>query len=866
MKCVLKYILILLILAATSCLKEPSHISATNAEEKDVVIKLGIPYVAPRPVTRAIDTPQENAIETLDILAFKVEGGVETFLYWAEATKNAGNDDGNKFQSFTAKLRVKDFAQRFVLISNARSKVATLVGSRPSGGWTGVEKEPFLSQLTLSLNGDRWKAINAANYTAIPMWGETAPKIISETTSTISDSPIPMLRMIAKIEVELEEKVAGLTDIFKLKSVHLYNTNTSGRIVPKPGTEYIATNMVAQKASLPATVSSVVGPIAYTDFNPPGIPNVAMKGAIYLFETAAKNTGNFLEETCIVVGGVYGSDTQESFYRLDFFPPNSTTHLDILRNHRYACKIIAVKGPGFPTVDDAFRSKSFNMVANILAWDIGQLNDITFDGQYMLGVNQSLFELEGNVHDISSLDNILKITTNYPTGWTATVHGNQAGTTTAPWLSITPALGAGDAQPRDVHLLAGANSVAERTAYIHIKAGRLTYIVKVVQAVNINNIPGVGDIPANVTPYVGAFWRHNQTGERIIRFPNMYLSGTANRGPWSASVAWYDNRWNPVSGDGIVLSTDNLSVSELAARGISFSSVIPNNLISNAESYQVSGYATSVSGVVDASNQDIIFRIGLQKNFANYHETNNPARYAVVLITYGTPVKVLKIFIRQGEGADYAPGKSSGAQWSPYNLGDVYDATNYPNRFVHYPTQAGFYYQWTNTPTAYPPTGLTGWNTNDNGTFSLGSIPPAGYILPTGSDLSNLNVSTPTSNVWGYYADGFFDRRKIVISINGNGTGIIDTAVSTGNNDVAYIGRLFYDATGVNHTSIFFPVGGLRQNPDGWVISTGAFSGYWASTWTTGTWADALIISNMVLHYASNSSKAFAYSLRCIRQ
>jgi hypothetical protein len=187
-------------------------------------------------------------------------------------------------------LRVtEDYQQRFVLITNARSKVETLIGSRVSGEWVGVEKEAMLAQLILDLNGEeRWKAIDASNYTAIPMWGETAPRTISESTTTISSSPVLMLRMIAKIEVQLDvDNYPTLEQDFKLKSVHVYNTNTSGRIVPISGTDYVK-DMIAIKASLPASVSSVVGPIKYTDFSTPGIENVAMKGAIYLFETAAK--------------------------------------------------------------------------------------------------------------------------------------------------------------------------------------------------------------------------------------------------------------------------------------------------------------------------------------------------------------------------------------------------------------------------------------------------------------------------------------------------------------------------------------------------------------------------------------------------
>ena len=254
MKTILRYLLILPLIAVTSCLREQfEDIPYPHEGERDVNFKLSLPYLTPQmPVTRAIGATQENYIETIDILAFEVDdGNNETFQYWVSGVKSAGTGT----QSFTAKLRVKDKQQRFVIISNAQSKIEKLIGSRPSGGWVGVEKEALLSQLILDLNGsDKWKAISPSNYTAIPMWGETKPETITEKTNEISDKAIKMLRMIAKIEVQLDKSVSGLTNKFKLQSVHLYNTNTSGRIVPKPGTEYVNNN----RAQKPVKESRVI--------------------------------------------------------------------------------------------------------------------------------------------------------------------------------------------------------------------------------------------------------------------------------------------------------------------------------------------------------------------------------------------------------------------------------------------------------------------------------------------------------------------------------------------------------------------------------------------------------------------------------
>ena len=444
-------------------------------DQKSVLLKVAIPYTAPKETsTRTVATTKENTIKTLDILAFKVDGEEETFLYAIDAQKSAAHTEGTSMQEFNVKLFVKDFPQRFVLVTNARSQIESLIGSRVDEGWVGVEKEEMLQHLITT------------NYTVIPMWGETAPKIIDPSATMISDYPIPMLRMIAKIEVKLDETVTGLTDAFKIKSVSIYNTNTSGRVVPKPGTEYVGTEMKAKRASLPASVTSVVGPIVY-----------AHNETIYLFETAAKNGGNLLEETCIVVGGLFGSDTHETYYRLDFLSANGTTHTDVLRNHKYTCNITAVHGRGYPTRQEAFSAKPLNMASNMVTWDMGQIHYITFDDHYMLGVSHKRYELSYEAHSIADTDNILKATTDYPGGWTATVCADMAGTIPSSWLNITPYLGAGGAQPDDVHLLTAPNTGLERTAYIHFKAGRLTNIIAVTQGMPQTILFELDGVPMN---------------------------------------------------------------------------------------------------------------------------------------------------------------------------------------------------------------------------------------------------------------------------------------------------------------------------------------------------------------------------------
>ncbi|MCL2501806.1 MAG: hypothetical protein FWE99_01585 [Bacteroidales bacterium] len=991
MKSCLNYLLTLSLFFATGSCVIDHDIDNPNPKggDKNVMLKVSVPHAGfQNPDTRAMGVTEENMIETLDILAFKVDGGSETYQYWAQASKETTHVEGAFYQSFSAMLREQRHQQRFVIITNAHAKVMELLGQ---ADWSNVDKEIMLSRLEIQLgSGNGWNATGPANFTAIPMWGQSEPKVIEGATTTLGT--ISLLRMVAKIDVQVDvDNHPALASTFKFKSVHVYNTNTSGRIVPKPGTEYVGTDMIAKKASLPAFVHTEAEPLVYTDFSSPGSPNVAMKGAIYLFETAAQNAGNMLEETCIVVGGVYGNDTQISYYRLDFMSVNGSSHLDILRNHKYTFTIVTVKGRGYSTANEAFHAKSFNMEANMLVWDEGEIRNIVFNGQYMLGVSCGRFEFNEEAHDITETDNTLKIATDYPLGWTADVWADQAGTVSAPWLTITPDAGVGGAQSDQMHLLLAANAGSERTAYVHIHAGVLIYKVVVTQdlagitvvsvdpenvfldydssgdavvvistrpsgkpnpntnwtlsvplaaqswlkisfssstnfAAASTTVSGTGERtvylylsgvyhgnavrttlleldsnpsacmiiqtpnpdyidydgtpPAGVITYVGAFWKTSQTGERIIRIAGMYDAHVGNRGPWHVAVSWYDDRWDDHNGDGIVFSTSKLSVSKLEARGISFTS---NMTPEDAESVnsRVTDGTTAVSGVVNTANKDIVFRIGLQKAFGKYsnnpdYQTTFPARYAVVQIVYGNnPVKIQRFFIRQGEGDDRIFGPT---RISPYNLGISSNRNYYGNGgFVTYPTQAGYFYQWgysttSSVPTpyhpTYPVTGLPqGW-TQTGYNYALVDACPPNYHIPTRNEMDAL-FEQNSHSFWGYYADGFFDRRQIQNSVTASHESPergVNSAVSNSNDYVAYIGNLFFNPA--TNSTLFFPASGYRNGAlrragnDGMYASSTNTSGITSQNVFLNFWPSTHLQSGANI---ANYDKVTGYSIRCTR-
>jgi hypothetical protein len=158
---------------------------------------------------------------------------------------------------------------------------------------------------------------------------------------------------------------------------------------------------------------------------------------------------------------------------------------------------------------------------------------------------------------------------------------------------------------------------------------------------------------------------------------------------------------------------------------------------------------------------------------------------------------------------------------------------------------------------------ISGWSSNTaipnlwNTISDMNEVSPPGFRRPTDGSISaneewtkvtSLNsefrqslfqwhgtgsnstaLQSTDNSVWGYYADGFFDRRPLENSVNNIG----NTSVFYGNRDVAYIGRLFFNAL-VNseryNASLFFPAGGHRYYTTGDLTKSGYEGFYWSST------------------------------------
>lgn len=475
--------LLLPALSLTSCLSdrfddEPGGISVKDAIH--VKFALQMPNGNP-PATYAITEIDENEVKTIDVLAF-VPVTVDAqhpsgyaFAYKAQVS-GAGIIDKpgytkNEVKEFTVTLIKKAVMQNFVILANVRDQVDGLGDIA-----VGADKEELLKRLVFA-NAGSWNANNGKaddapdkTFMPFPMWGEVS-QLVNDATTQITNGKL--LRGIARLDVVLGDDVISGGN-FYLEEVHIYNSKNKGQIVPD------AANITGGRATavtIPTGSINNVTPLPYTV--PTAMKN-AFERSIYLFEARAVAQDKSSEATCMVVGGRFGSDTETSYYRLDFLQADGKTYKDVLRNHHYRVNIVKVEGRGLPTADDAFNSKSINMETEITEWNDGEFGTVVFDGQHFLAVTPAEFRFAKNEITSDEGDNRLTIYTDVAMGWKidpAKITYQSGGTG---WL--TPSITSGGTTKQTIYLKVNENtSGVERTAIVPVSAGRLVYNVTVTQ-------------------------------------------------------------------------------------------------------------------------------------------------------------------------------------------------------------------------------------------------------------------------------------------------------------------------------------------------------------------------------------------------
>ncbi|MDR0536536.1 MAG: FimB/Mfa2 family fimbrial subunit [Tannerellaceae bacterium] len=441
-----------------------------NKKEAIVSFALDMPSALS---TRSLSEDDENTVTEITLLQFDRDNNNKEHLRYISRTTSitSPGTPSNPSKTFTAK--VLEGAYNIVALANASS-------ANLNSGYYGLEKSAILDSFIYHNPGK----LALANK-SIPSWGETGlMNIVASQSTPIS---ISMTRMMAKVNVKLAPKALPDFDITK---IFVYNQSSNGALVPDPNAYNSSQKLTMPTAPKDSGFCKMLYPtpaLMYEEGKDwTGVDSC--NNAIYLYEAPKGTPTTMMENTCIVVGGSYLGHP-ESYYRIDFVGKDSNGQdewLPILRNHLYTLNISDVTGDGAKDPDDAFKSKSSNLVANIMAWDETTITDIIFDNQYMLGVSRRKIELGKNIYDSNTQcgdTNKLSIITSVPAGWTidpneiTDVNGMPVN-----WLRVSQAAATAADKLEEISIYADENTAIKyRKAYINIKARNLTCKIEVRQ-------------------------------------------------------------------------------------------------------------------------------------------------------------------------------------------------------------------------------------------------------------------------------------------------------------------------------------------------------------------------------------------------
>ena len=881
MKRVLRYIAFLAatVLALSSCVVENEPGSGEGDASVSLVLKL--PYT-----TRAIspEPGDESQISTVDVLAFTQVNGEWVYDYQLKniTKKVEGND-----MTITGTARSKESAQVFVILVNASSQLADANPVRN-------EKMSVIENRIVASAGGagEWPArINGTGtFTPFPMYGRTDARVVGPAANTIGDpTPYPIIRMVARIDVTLKSDI----DNFVLEEACLFNYKTAG-YVSYGNSDFNTTAKAATTPAVPAsgdhTGDPVKEPTVYYSSDKAVDSRGVIQYSIYTFESpaiiteAGKTTG-----TALVIGGYYGNQTtKKTYYRIDLKTTDdasSRISSGILRNHSYAVEIQSVGAEGDDRAIDAYLGGA-RLTAEVVAWNDTSQNVIG-DKQYSLTVSEDdfIFSHTGDNATLTAKTDYNRTDEGFPAGiqfkQSEVTYGSDSG-----WITIGGATGS---LMSTISLSATANTGnTARTAKIYVRAGNFTKVINVTQMPTVTG-PGT---QIGSPSYVGAFWRAEQTGERLIS-----ISAT-NGGTFAVAVYDYGDHFQ--QGDIVfsAMGSDDSGVGTSPA---------------DAEGYKIIDGTTSIKSTVGSvADGKLFFRIGLTSKWdaSNpYYDANHPVRYATILIAYtsGSTTIYQKLFLRQGEEADYlmhpddvtdATQKTYVRRYSSYNVtaATMSDSEDHvqiykygttangtvASSFTEYPSQAGAMFQWAGAAgyqrLAWHPTKTyTGWSGNiyDNSPTwdaatheTCPSVRGVNYRRPTAdgavfaksefglSLFKPVTYGTVSNALWGYYADGFFDRRAVS-----------SASVESSSYRAAYAGMLFYNPVATSprrNASVFLPGAGIRDYSSGALILAGTTGYFWASI-PNGSTAYLQGFSNTYFFTDfANDYRSYAAPLRCV--
>lgn len=606
-----------LFLAATvavsaSCITDVDILRGGTKPTPDgkVTFRISVPKSSAS-ATRALSATQEWDIDTDDVWVLMFEKSSSKFAGYFKGTVTGGptanGTNGGATIDFDVTLPMGG-EYNLMVVANAASILqscsAVLVKDKTQ---TEIEEA-----LTTSMTANGWGTGHTGGdpVKLFPMWGYATDVDIDDFRADQTsgkyyfreDNPLGLVRMVARVDVKLGTAAASR---FVLEEVYVYNYNTKGRLIPDTGAAasanmdwtftdiapadraaYLKTNQII---SLPAASVQDGKPGDPANPNAPIVRSVSgnlLERDIYLFEAEESdpptNSTAYWNSPCLVIGGKFDGASNTTYYRVDFAVKQTDDkwkYIPVKRNNSYTVIVEDVTSPGTVDPDDARKSIPANINAQVVEWSgPSEINILVTDNIYMLGLSHDSFTFMKEAQTTDSEYNKLTVVTDYYAGWSAVVRGSEdpADDTPVDWLFLNTAGNStvGESTPNRyttggtvIDLILSENSGAERTAWIHVSAGKMTYKVRVTQTSTTPFIRVVdtdsGEIIESITyPSTGATarsfrveWYPGGTPVEVIHTPRDYAELT----------------WDGASGTARRISDDGNG-------GYTYANIIPNNI------------------------------------------------------------------------------------------------------------------------------------------------------------------------------------------------------------------------------------------------------------------------------------------------
>lgn len=302
----------------------------------------------PLPDTRSVQTPDETVIANMKVLVFCDTKGDGTYLfsYMAEGTQLEKRQD--QTTSFKVMLKSSTAPLKFFLVANYANAFDNYTPA------VGDDVSTVKSSLILNFTP-------AGISTALPMYGEISVSRLAAATTNIFD--ITVLRALARVDVRTD--LYADSKAFSLREIYIYRT--SGKIQIIPDTVITSGIIRVTGPSIPAGNSLLQQPVLKSS----PVPTDSI-GGIYIPESVkhADESNIRFSATTIVVGGIFGNDTNISYYRVDFNSGVAGAPCgQVLRNHLYTFTIKRVSATGLPTPDEASTNLASAMTVEVRQWE-----------------------------------------------------------------------------------------------------------------------------------------------------------------------------------------------------------------------------------------------------------------------------------------------------------------------------------------------------------------------------------------------------------------------------------------------------------------------------------------------------------------